>query len=174
MLWTSDTFSLSNTYYVAASEVSRLPLKSNWWQGISHPCQNAFRSSSATRPVQAVPMESVAAVREFLGRVVRSMVDLELVTGMRPVSPPRVSIDRYLLRTMQPPAGSKSRNSQRSRSPTAPATRSTVHGLLRHMCSVKNMSGQKDNSGQKRKLWMRKNQRSPRKFGSRFQRMAEG
>ncbi|MDG1895033.1 MAG: site-specific integrase [Fuerstiella sp.] len=35
-------------------------------------------------PVQAVSLESVAAVREYLGRVVRSMVDLELVTGMRP------------------------------------------------------------------------------------------
>ncbi len=35
-------------------------------------------------PVQAVSLESVNAVREYLGRVVRSMVDLELVTGMRP------------------------------------------------------------------------------------------
>lgn len=35
-------------------------------------------------PVQAVPVESVDAVRDFLGRVVCAMVDLELVTGMRP------------------------------------------------------------------------------------------
>jgi integrase len=35
-------------------------------------------------PVQAVPVESVDAVCEYLGRVVRSMVELELVTGMRP------------------------------------------------------------------------------------------